>query len=216
MARPSDEPIVLPEDMENVQDELNLVREQALRNAYLAGGGAEEKRPDRLPSSRFEDAFDQRHRLSDAAAGRATDFPGAAGPLHRHRLGQGRTAGGAGQQEFFDITRFNLTTLALEPERINLSRMLEQIASEFLPILAEKELRWRLDIQPGVEIVGDPDKLERVLDNLIRNAVNYSYAQTEIALSLIRLEDRVRIEVRNSGKTIPPDKLERLFEQFFG
>lgn len=68
----------------------------------------------------------------------------------------------------------------------------------------------------GVEIVGDPDKLERVLDNLIRNAVNYSYAQTEIALSLIRLEDRVQIEVRNSGKTIPPDKLERLFEQFSG
>lgn len=36
LARPSDEPIVLPEDMKNVQDELNLVREQALRNAYLA------------------------------------------------------------------------------------------------------------------------------------------------------------------------------------
>lgn len=106
--------------------------------------------------------------------------------------------------EFFDITRFNLTTLALEPERINLSRMLEQIASEFLPILAEKELRWRLDIQPGVEIVGDPDKLERVLDNLIRNAVNYSYAQTEIALSLIRWRIVCRSRCATAAKPFRP------------
>ena len=33
--------------------------------------------------------------------------------------------------EFFDITRFNLTAMTLETERVNLSRMLEQIASEF-------------------------------------------------------------------------------------
>jgi len=117
--------------------------------------------------------------------------------------------------EFFDITRFNLTTLALENERIHLSRMLEQIVNEFYPILEEKKLRWKTDIMPGIEIFGDADKLARVFDNLIRNAVNYGYSGTEIFLTAQTEEDTVKILVRNHGKTIPADKLEHIFEQFY-
>lgn len=117
--------------------------------------------------------------------------------------------------EFFDITRFNLTTLTLDQERIYLSRMLEQLASEFRPILAERDLEWRLEVAPDIEIVGDADKLARAFDNLIRNAVNYSYAGTEIFLYAQAEDDMVKIMVKNHGKTIPPDKLEHIFERFY-
>lgn len=141
--------------------------------------------------------------------------------------------------EFFDITRFNLTTLTLEPEQVNLSRMLEQITYEFLPMLAEKSLSWQLDICPEVQLVCDPDKLQRVFDNLIRNAVNYSYPDTGISLSmepvsagtvkaalsaeagdtdakfLSAASTWIQVRVSNRGRTIPPEKLSRIFEQFF-
>ncbi|MDE7030523.1 MAG: HAMP domain-containing histidine kinase [Lachnospiraceae bacterium] len=117
--------------------------------------------------------------------------------------------------EFFDITRFNLTTLTLEKEQIHLSRMLEQIASESVPVLEEHELQWRLEIAPDIEIWGDADKLARVLDNLIRNAVSYSYAGTEILLFAQTEKDMVKIMVKNHGRTIAPDKLEHIFEQFY-
>ena len=117
--------------------------------------------------------------------------------------------------ELFDITRFSLSKLTLEPERIGLSRMLEQITSEFIPILAEKELVFHTEIEPNIEIVCDPNKLERVFDNLIRNAVSYSTRKTAVFLSLRRIEDAVEIIVQNKGKTIPEEKLERIFEQFF-
>lgn len=117
--------------------------------------------------------------------------------------------------EFFDITRFNLTALTLDQERIYLSRMLEQLASEFDPILAEQGLEWRLEIAPDIEIVGDADKLARAFDNLIRNAVNYSYTGTEILLFAQVEDDVAKIMIRNHGKTIPPDKLEHIFEQFY-
>lgn len=117
--------------------------------------------------------------------------------------------------EFFDITRFNLTTLTLDRERIPLSRMLEQLASEFDPILAERQLVWKLDIAQGILFVGDADKLARAFDNLIRNAVNYSYAGTEISLRAQTAEDMVKITIKNHGKTIPPDKLAHIFEQFY-
>ena len=118
--------------------------------------------------------------------------------------------------EFFDITRFNLTTLTLEPEQVNLSRMLEQITYEFLPVLSEKGLSWQLDIQPEIQMNCDPDKLQRVFDNLIRNAINYSYPDSVISLSM-RMTDtaQIKVQVSNHGKTIPPEKLGRIFEQFF-
>ena len=93
--------------------------------------------------------------------------------------------------------------------------MLEQITSEFIPILAEKELVFHTEIEPNIEIVCDPNKLERVFDNLIRNAVSYSTRKTAVFLSLRRIEDAVEIIVQNKGKTIPEEKLERIFEQFF-
>lgn len=117
--------------------------------------------------------------------------------------------------DLFDITRFNLTSMTLNLDCIHLSRMLEQIASEFSPLLSDKELRWATDIQSNVDLEGDANKLERVFDNLIRNAVSYSYAGTEIRLTLHKQDDDAEICICNRGKTIPPEKLNRIFEQFF-
>lgn len=117
--------------------------------------------------------------------------------------------------EFFDITRFNLTALVLEKEQIHLSRMLEQLASEFHPILAERALRWHLEIEPDITLVGDADKLARALDNLIRNAASYSYASTEIDLYAKTEADTVKIMIKNHGKTIAPEKIAHIFEQFY-
>lgn len=117
--------------------------------------------------------------------------------------------------EFFDITRFNLSEITLEPERVNLSRMLEQVVSEFEPILMEKQLSWHVEIMPEVDFFCDSDKLARVFDNLVRNAVSYSYRETELFLSMSKNGGVIEICVRNHGKTIPPEKLLRIFEQFF-
>ena len=117
--------------------------------------------------------------------------------------------------EFFDITRFNLTNLTLEMSKVNLTRMLEQILYEFKPLFAEKNLDYCLDVPVNVEIRCDVNKLERVFDNLIRNAVNYSFPDTVIEVTLIRREDSVIIYVKNQGNTIPPEKLERIFQQFY-
>lgn len=117
--------------------------------------------------------------------------------------------------EFFEITRFNLTDLSLEKSKINLTRMLEQTVFEFEPLLREKNLTCSLDVKKGISLTCDADKMERVFENLLRNAVNYSYENT--AIEVVAKEDKgnILIEVLNHGDTIPPEKLERIFEQFY-
>jgi len=117
--------------------------------------------------------------------------------------------------EFFEITRFNLTNQILEPSRINLTRMLEQITFEFQPMFAEKNLTCKLEAPPDVEVQFDVNKMQRVFDNLIRNAINYSFPDTEILIRMICDGDFIQIDFINHGNPIPPEKLSRVFEQFF-
>ena len=117
--------------------------------------------------------------------------------------------------EMFEITRFNLSAVELSPEDVNLSRMLEQLASEFLPLLAEKHLRIETAIAPEVRCFCDVEKTERIFDNLLRNAVNYSHPDAAITLRLTAEGETVRVVTENRCRTIPPEKLERIFERFY-
>ncbi len=118
--------------------------------------------------------------------------------------------------EFFEITRFNLSQMTLEMSEVNISRMTEQILYEFKPLFEEKGLTYQLDMEPDIFLSCDVDKMERVYDNLLKNAVNYSYENTEIAVKLRKNGEKgMRLVVTNHGKTIPKEKLSRLFEQFF-
>ena len=81
--------------------------------------------------------------------------------------------------------------------------------------MEEKNITVQQNIEPELIVLADADKLVRVFDNLFRNAVNYSYENTTILCSLAQSPDSVRICIQNKGATIPPEKLKRIFEQFY-
>lgn len=215
LSNPSEAPIRFPAELRDAENELNLARERSLRNISLAKE-AEQRKNDLVVYL----AHDLKTPLT-SVIGYLTllqDEPQISPELRAKYTGIALDKAERLEElinEFFDITRFSLTALTLSPERTSLSRMLEQITSEFYPILIEKELKWHTEISPNVDILCDRDKLERVFDNLIRNAVNYSYPATDITLKMEPSEENIKIIVSNHGKTISPDNLKRIFEQFF-
>ncbi len=117
--------------------------------------------------------------------------------------------------EFFEITRYNLQQIILEKENIDLSFMLVQMADEFYPILREHGNTMGLEIGDNLEVYGDGEKLARVFNNILKNAIAYSDEGTEIGIWAEEGDENVIIRVRNLGKTIPEQRLDAIFEKFF-
>ena len=117
--------------------------------------------------------------------------------------------------ELFDITRYNMQSVVLERNLVNLTRMLQQMTDEFYPIFADKDLQAETHIAEGLSIIADSDKLARVFDNLLRNAVSYSYENTVVSIHAYAEDDTAVVKVRNVGDEIPPEKLVNIFDKFF-
>ena len=117
--------------------------------------------------------------------------------------------------EFFEIARYDMQSITLERNRIDLGMMIRQIAEEFYPMLRQKGLEIQLEIPDRIVMFADADKIARVLDNLLKNAVTYSYENSAIRVGAVIREDQVFLRVRNRCDRIAPDKLSRIFEKFY-
>ena len=146
-----EQPLRLSRSLQGVQNELNLVREQALRNE-MAVKEAEQKKNDLIVYL----AHDLKTPLTSVIGylSLLRDEPQISEQLRQRYTGIALNKAERLEElinEFFDITRFNLSVMTLEKETIHLSRMLEQIASEFAPILQEKGLTLELAIEQRKE-----------------------------------------------------------------
>lgn len=215
LAHPSEDAIILPPAMENVESQLNLAREQALRDAQSAKE-AEQRKNDLIVYL----AHDLKTPLT-SVIGYLTllrDEPQVSLETRARYTGIALEKAERLEDlinEFFDITRFNLTHLELERQSVDLKRMLEQVVSEFGPIFAEKDLRCSLDLPQKLIYSCDPDKLARVFDNLLRNASYYSLPDSIVEIVGQLTEAEIVLTFSNASKTIPQEKLDRIFEQFF-
>ena len=117
--------------------------------------------------------------------------------------------------QFFDITRYNLQNMPINKQEINLVYLLKQVIDECYPMLEKRNLKCHLESVDKVMYIGDGDKLARAFDNLLKNAINYSYENTTIEIQLEEKEGKISIVFRNKGDKIPQYKLDKLFEKFY-
>lgn len=117
--------------------------------------------------------------------------------------------------ELFDVARFNSEKIVLEKEELNLNLMLEQIIDDFYPTLRELNKSIKLNYNEPISINGDLDKLSRVFNNLIKNAISYSKEESEIVINLKKDNNNAIVEVINKGKQISKEKLSKIFEKFY-
>lgn len=117
--------------------------------------------------------------------------------------------------EFFEITCYNTQQITIASKAIDLYYLLTQVIDEHLPLFTEHGNYITFHAAESLEVCGDPERLARVFNNLLKNAVAYSSKGTEITVNAEETPEHIVVTVSNQGKTIPDDKLETLFEKFY-
>ncbi len=118
-------------------------------------------------------------------------------------------------EEFFDITRFDFHDIVLTRGYVDLGLMLGQVAEEFYPQLSDQRKRAVVDVPEGLVALVDGDKMARVFNNVMKNAIAYSYDGTAIRIEAETTPAGVRIRFINQGDPIPEAKLRVIFEKFY-
>ena len=100
--------------------------------------------------------------------------------------------------------------------RVDLSTLAQRAVLQFEAAAFERGLMIEDDVEPGVEVMGLPDKLESLLKTLLENACKYEAGSGQpIAVTLKRCQGAAVLEVRNGGTPIPAQDLPHVFERFY-
>ena len=111
-----------------------------------------------------------------------------------------------------DISRLDAGTIEAHPVHFSLRKLLGELDKQFSALAAEKQLRLRF--RPcDVTLYSDPLLIERILANLIANAIRYT-DDGGILVACRRRGRMVRLSVFDTGRGIPPDQLESVFQEF--
>jgi len=100
-------------------------------------------------------------------------------------------------------------------KEVSVNTVLAAVEPLVLPQLMAKGLRFRAEPCPEeVRVIADPEKLEQILLNLLSNAIKFTPAEGSIRLSCDVGESTVSIIVADTGRGIPQEKQDRIFEPF--
>lgn len=115
------------------------------------------------------------------------------------------------------ITELEAGNLKLDLHPFNIVALAQEVF-DLLEIKAENnniKLRFDKNYDSPIKVLGDIEKIEQVLTNLIANAINHSQRASEVIISFANENDKIKITVTDSGKGIEPDKINRIFERFY-
>ncbi len=111
-----------------------------------------------------------------------------------------------------DISRLDAGVVEAQVEDFPLARVLEKLTGEFRALAEQKGLKFRL-LPCSVVVRSDPLLLERILRNLISNAIRYTETG-RVGVGCRRRANRVEVQVWDTGRGIPDEDIGHVFDEF--
>lgn len=105
------------------------------------------------------------------------------------------------------------TELKVSP--VDLSVILSEIADEYVSRFRDKDIELTLDCTGPNIIDSDKEALDRVMRNLLENALKYTNSQGKVSVACQTVGNQVRLTVKDTGIGIPEESLSRIFERFY-
>jgi signal transduction histidine kinase len=120
-------------------------------------------------------------------------------------------------EALFELARLESGTAAVKIEPVSIAELLQDIGMRFrlLAEAAQLKLSTRLDTS-GVLVYADVALIERVISNLLENAIRHTSEHGEVRLEMLAQESEVRVRICDTGCGIDPEQLPSIFDRFKG
>lgn len=119
-------------------------------------------------------------------------------------------------EDLFEYTKVSKANVKLNVMQIDLAAMLEQIAISFELEAQKKAMQIHVDTPKTLRVEADSEKLARVFNNLISNAIKYGNGGKNIYLSAKEISSKeVQVTIANDGEPIPQSSLPQVFDRFY-
>ncbi len=118
--------------------------------------------------------------------------------------------------DLFELAQLDVGHLQLNLQRASISDLISDTLGSMMAKAEQQRITLKGEVAEDVDLIQmAPDKIQRVLTNLVDNAIKYTGSGEAVTLRAWRGGDEIRIDIHNGGSYIPEDVLPRLFESFY-
>lgn len=118
-------------------------------------------------------------------------------------------------QEILTISRMEADDFALHVRQVDLAELVRRQLAFYEDLVLQKELCVEIDLPTSAPLAADPALIQKVLDNLLSNAVFYAPEGAKLSVAISAGDSGPVLAVENSGSHIPEDALPHVFEAFY-
>ena len=178
-------------------------RLERLRDAFVAAVSHELRTPLTSISGFLELLADEEHAL------------GPAGRRYVDVIRRGNVRLRRIVEDLLLVAEIEAERLELRLEPTDLADLAAATVEEALPVAAQNGIELNLDVEGGLPLEADAERLRQVLDNLVSNALKFTPNGGSVTLSASNGDGPLRVEVADTGIGVPHDELGQLFSRFY-
>jgi two-component system phosphate regulon sensor histidine kinase PhoR len=148
--------------------------------------------------------------LEDGAAADPPTAERFLGKIHTHADRMGALV-----EDLLELSRLESGERPPVLEPVDVAEVADDVAASFAELAERKGLKLECRHQPAPTVTTDGDRLRRILENLVENAVKYTPSGGSVRIDTARRDGAAQVSVSDDGPGIPPEHLPRIFERFY-
>ncbi|MCI0765683.1 HAMP domain-containing sensor histidine kinase [Bacillus sp. TL12] len=117
--------------------------------------------------------------------------------------------------EMLELAKLESGTYKLEMNTFSLGELVQQVYTKLLFSMEEKQLQVKINANPSIYVEANRNRIEQVVVNLLSNAIRYTPDGKEIFIRVIENEEKVKVEIENTGNPIPDESLQKIWDRFY-
>ncbi len=117
--------------------------------------------------------------------------------------------------DLFELSKLEARQVQLQKERFNMNELLQDTAKQFHLKAKEKNIKLHTELSHESLIKADIGMMQRVIQNLMDNALKYTPEDGEITVKSVLINEHLEVSITNTGKGIPESQLPHIFDRYF-